>query len=73
MDSSRTNNIHLTAPVCNRAIDIHEGDKVDEAALNPSADGSSALPWRSTSWARASHATGRCVASQSPAARQGSI
>jgi hypothetical protein len=30
-----------------RAIDIHEGDKADEAALNPSADGSSALPWRS--------------------------
>jgi hypothetical protein len=47
-----------------RAIDIHEGDKVDEAALNPSADGSSAPPWRSTSSARASHATGRYVASR---------
>jgi hypothetical protein len=46
-----------------RAIDIHEGDKVGEAALNPSADGSSALPWRSISSARASHATGRYVAS----------
>jgi hypothetical protein len=56
-----------------RAIDIHKGDKVDEAALNPSADGSSALPWRSTSWARASHAIARYVASRSPAAQQGSI
>jgi hypothetical protein len=52
-----------------RAIDIHEGDKVDEAALNPSADGSSALPWRSISRARASHATGRYVASRSPGER----
>jgi hypothetical protein len=52
-----------------RAIDIHEGDKVDEAALNPSADGSSALRRRSISRARASHATGRYVASRSPGER----
>jgi hypothetical protein len=37
-----------------RAIDLHEGDKIDAAALNPSADGSSAVPWRSISRARAS-------------------
>jgi hypothetical protein len=37
-----------------RAIDIHEGDKVDEAALRIS----SALQWRSISTARASRSPG---------------
>ena len=38
-----------------RAIDIHEGDKVDEAALKDSF----ALPWRSISRARASRSPSR--------------
>ena len=42
-----------------RAIDIHEGDKVDEAALRIS----SALQWRSMSRARASRSPGGRAAS----------